>query len=96
MIQRQFSPGNLAMMGTSVWDGRESKKETKHPLQKKRERESKANKSDLCRNIVGKEQHFKNWSEKNPRCHLSVLIAPLVPNSIPHPSWALSCASRLQ
>ena len=38
MIQRQFSPGNLAMMGTSVWDGRESKKETKHPLQKKREK----------------------------------------------------------
>jgi len=27
---------------------------------KRREREIKANKNDLCRNIVGKEQHFKN------------------------------------
>lgn len=38
--------------GNSVWDGRENKKQTKHPHRKEREREKNEDKNDLCRNIV--------------------------------------------
>ena len=39
--------------GSSVWDGRENKKQTNTLSERReREREMKTNKNDLCRNIV--------------------------------------------
>lgn len=53
MIQRQFSRGNLAMMGTQCEMAGKIKSKQNTPTERReREREMKTNKNDLCRNIV--------------------------------------------